>query len=122
MNKHKILVIDSDELFVNSICILLESYTLITEGETTTESALEKLESFKPDIVLLEIFINGDKNNCEDIRLLNQKTDIPIIVITSYPELLTDTLIEEYKITDYIIKPFTIDSLMGVIRKQLDIK
>ena len=121
MNKAKELVIDSDELFVNSICLLLESYKLNAEGEVATKSALEKLGSFKPDIVLLEIFTSGNKNNCEDIRLLNQKTDVPIIVITSYPELLTDTLIEEYKITDYIIKPFTIDELMGVIRKHLDI-
>ena len=55
MNKHKILVIDSDELFVNSICLLLESYKLSTKGEVTIENALKSLESFKPDIVLLEI-------------------------------------------------------------------
>lgn len=118
MKKAKMLVIDFDELFVDSICLLLESYGLTAKGEVTVENALANYESYKPDIVLFEIFNYGE-NNCEDIKKLKQKADIPIIVITSYENLITETLIETYGIADYIIKPFTIDELLGVTRKHL---
>ena len=119
MNKARTLVIDSDELFVDSLCLLLESYGLTAKGEVTVENALANFDSYTPDIVLLEIFSYGE-NNCEDIKKLQQKADIPLIVMTSYDHLITETLIEDYGIADCLIKPFTIDELLGVTRKHLD--
>jgi len=70
------------------------------------EEAVIMAEKEMPDLVLMDIVLQGEIDGIEAAALIRQRFDIPIIYITAYAD---DGIINRAKITEpygYIIKPF----------------
>ena len=116
--KKKIMVVDDDQ----HIAELISLY-LIKEGYETMEiydgrEALEKVDNFQPDMMLLDLMLpsmDGYKV-CTEVR---KKSDIPIIMLTAKGETFDKVLGLELGADDYIVKPFDSKELVARVKAVL---
>jgi DNA-binding response OmpR family regulator len=115
MNNIKILIIE-DEL---SICDIL-SYKLKKEKYivrycTSGKEGLKQVESFKPNLILLDIML-PDMSGFDICKNITVNYNIPIIMLTARNDI-TDKLIGlELGADDYITKPFDIREVAARIK------
>jgi PAS domain S-box-containing protein len=70
------------------------------------EEAILKVKENKPDLMLMDINLNGEMDGIEATSRIHSFSDIPVIYLTAYSE---DITLARAKITEpyaYIVKPF----------------
>lgn len=82
------------------------------------EIGIEFFESFKPDLVLLDVNLPL-KNGWEVCEYIRKKSEILIIMMTARDSELDEIHGLEIGADDYIIKPFSINVLSTKIKKYL---
>ncbi|MBF0519264.1 MAG: response regulator [Nitrospirae bacterium] len=107
MLKKKILVVEDEAIIAKDIkkCLELIGYE-ITAAVATGQEALESLNHNKPDLVLMDIMLNGPQDGIETADAIKLRFDIPVIYLTAYAD---EQILERAKITEpfgYILKPF----------------
>lgn len=112
-----ILVVD-DQLYIRKLL----SEELILEGHKVTcigdaESAGTYLQSFQPDLVLLDLYIDGPQGFrlLEDIKC--QHPDLPVIIVTAYDSFADDPRLS--RANAYVIKSIRLDTLKKKIAQVL---
>ncbi len=107
MSTNKILIVDDDVSTINLIKFLLERLGYKNVGSAiNAPEAIRKARETVPDIVLMDIKLDGDMDGIEAGKLIYDELNVPIIYITSHED---DVLFQRAKITEpygYIIKPF----------------
>jgi len=113
--KQKILVVEDEIIIAHDIKgILNDDYEVIINIKTV-EEAIEKIETEKPDLVLLDINLKSEKNGISVGEYLLNKNTIPFIYITSYYDASTLDSVKETRPYGFIVKPFkTTDLLTSV--------
>jgi CheY-like chemotaxis protein len=120
MTKAKILVIDDESIIAKDIQEMLkdEGYD-VPATASSGEEGLKKAEEIKPDLVLMNIGLKGDKDGIDTAADIRNRFDIPIVYVTAY---MDKKRLERAKITEpfgYIIKPFEYKELSFAIEKAL---
>lgn len=116
--KHKILIVDDEEFFRQTLQLCLEEDNDIVTA-SNGEEALNIFNKEKPDLVLTD-YKMPHMNGMEVIRQLKQiKPGIPIIMITAYDD--TVNTIEAIKLgaLDFIPKPFDVQTLKSFVNNAL---
>ncbi|MFA8344342.1 MAG: PAS domain S-box protein [Rhodothermaceae bacterium] len=75
------------------------------------EEALEKIKNEKPDLVLMDIMLQGEMDGIHTANIIKEKYKIPFIYLSALSDEVT---INRVKITEpygYILKPFDIGDL-----------
>ena len=73
----------------------------------------------KPDLVLMDIVLRGEKNGIDASREIKEKVDIPVIFLTAYSDV---ELIDKANSTEpyaYLVKPFQERQLLASIETAL---
>ena len=108
----KILLVDDEEVFRLSTCELLKDNGYDCEYACDSSTASEKLENHKFDLLITDINMPGNVQ-LEFVRKLHASTlDIPIILVTGYPEVKTAIESLHLPVLAYLVKPFEIDELI----------
>lgn len=84
------------------------------------EECMEMFSQTQPDLVLMDIHIEGDMDGIETATRLNQDTSVPVIYLTAYSE---DSTLERARKTrpyGYLIKPFSERELHATIQMALE--
>jgi DNA-binding NtrC family response regulator len=120
MASKKILVVDDENLICWSLCQALGRLGHQTESVKTGGDALLAVESFSPDIVLLDINL-PDINGIEvlqQIKAIND--DIIVIIVTANGD--ADSLVKAFKMgaDDYFGKPFNLQMVEHVVEQALE--
>ncbi len=120
MSKTKILVVEDESIVAKDIKNILENlgYT-ISAIAYTGEEAVAKVKETHPDLILMDIVLEGDMDGIETANYINTHFDIPIVYLTAYTE---DKTLERAKITGpfgYILKPFEEKELYFTIEMAL---
>ena len=117
MNKLlKILIVEDDEEVAEYIKILLDSFLeteIIFSKNGKDAISLSFLD--KPDLILMDIILEGDLDGITTAKNIKNNHDIPIIFMTSSDD---EHFIEDAKITDpfgYMLKPIQQRELQAVI-------
>jgi DNA-binding NtrC family response regulator len=112
-----ILVVDDDKLLLNSLAKNLTHIGYMVTPCETGAGALEILESFTPDIMLLDVKLT-DMNGIDVLKKIRKNTpDLPIIMITAFTDVQTVVNAMKSGATDYIGKPIDLDQLELLIEK-----
>lgn len=117
----RILAVDDAAITLSRIWdILRKDYDVITVSSGIR--ALKYLEMEKPDLILLDIRMAG-KDGIEtlrEIRAMEDRSDIPVIMLTGMED--SHYVLESAKlgICDYILKPFHDDDLLNRIQRVLE--
>lgn len=115
----KILLVQDESIDALDIKQTLEYFGykvpyIASSGEEGVEKALE----IKPDLILMDIILNGDTNSIEAVSKIKD-LDIPIIYLIAHSE---ESIIERAKLTEpygYIIKPYDSTELKYAIELAL---
>lgn len=118
MVKQKILIVDDETSIQELIRFNLEQSGFDTEVANDGLEALEKFESYRPDLIVLDLMLPGKDGYdvCKDIR---RTSNVPIIMLTAKETELERVLGLELGADDYITKPFSPLELVARIKAVL---
>ena len=115
-----ILIIDDDDQLRVSFQRLLKEEGYGVDGAPSGETGLNLMKSKTPDLVILDVRLPG-MNGLETFRRIHaMEPKLPVIIMTAFGT--TETAIEATKMGafDYILKPFDIPEMLGVIGQALE--
>jgi AraC-like DNA-binding protein len=112
----KIAVVEDELLIALDIKGLLEEsgYEAII-NITSVEDAIICIEKEKPNLVLIDINLQKNKDGVELGAYLLQKDTIPYIYLTSYCNKITLDRVNETRPYGYVVKPFKDEALMATV-------
>lgn len=103
----KILVTEDEGIVAADIEDRLRSLGYqVTATCSSGAEALQKVVETKPDLVLMDIMIQGDMDGIETAKYVREDFGIPVIFLTAYSD---DATFQRAKITEpfgYLLKPF----------------
>jgi CheY-like chemotaxis protein len=120
-----ILLIDDDELVLQSLGMLLESRGYEVEKARNGFEALEKAEHREFFLVISDIRMPG-MDGIELLQKLREtnaqrkRKPVPEILITAYTDENAYLRALKLKVTDYFYKPFDIGQFLAAVEKQLN--
>ena len=101
----KIAVVEDDRVLRKALKSLLEENGYETCCLEDFSNVEEEILRARPDMVLLDILLPGT-NGQEILRNLRQKSQIPVIMVTSREGDMDQILAMSYGADDYITKPY----------------
>jgi putative two-component system response regulator len=120
MSNEKIMVVEDEWLVADQLCRNLKDlgYT-VCGAASTADEAIEKAEEERPDLILMDIVLKGEKDGIEAADRITSQLDIPVIYLTAYTN---QEYIERAKQTNpfgYLVKPFNQRELHSSIEMAL---
>ena len=84
------------------------------ETHAHCEDALKKIKTFEPQLLLLDVFLNGidGLDICRQLKTMPHTKHIPVLIFSSYPQI-GERVIYEYGADDFIAKPFEVNDLVS---------
>lgn len=107
MREKRILIVEDEIIIAMEIADRLKSMgyeviKIVSNGEMAVKTALEQ----KPDLILMDIMIQGDIDGIETASKIHEKSLVPVIYLTANAD---ESTLERAKVSDafgYLIKPF----------------
>jgi two-component system, response regulator PdtaR len=107
MAEIKVLIVEDEVIVAKDIGDTLLSLGYSVTGTAASgEEAVELTESTAPDIVLMDIMLEGELDGTEASEIIRSRFNIPVIFLTAYSNEKT---LQRAKTTNpygYILKPF----------------
>lgn len=115
----RILVVDDDIDILSVMEVLLSMKGFDVEVTAKGENTFPKINSFKPDLILLDVLISGHDGRVICKQLKNDETTrhIPVIMFSAHPGAAAT--IADYGADDFIAKPFDVAHLIRKVNAQL---
>ena len=114
----KIALVDDDRNILTSVSITLESEGFEVETYNDGQSALDAFNRRLPDMAVLDIKMPR-MDGMELLQRLRQKTNMPVIFLTSKDDEIDEILGLRMGADDYVKKPFSQRLLVERIRTPL---
>ncbi|MBN8993732.1 MAG: response regulator transcription factor [Rhizobiales bacterium] len=115
-----IALVDDDRNILASVSIALESEGYRVQTYTDGASALDGLQAAVPDLAILDIKMPR-MDGMELLRRLRQKTDLPVIFLTSKDDEIDELFGLKMGADDFIKKPFSqrllVERVKAVLRR-----
>lgn len=118
MEKQKILIVDDDENIAELISLYLVKECFDTKTAGDGETALALVDSYSPDLILLDLMLPGI-DGYEVCQRIRKTKDTPIIMLSAKGEVFDKVLGLKLGADDYIIKPFDSNELVARVRAVL---
>lgn len=118
VTKQKILIVDDDNNIAELISLYMTKECFETKIVNDGESALEAVESFEPNLILLDLMLPGIDGYqvCREVR---SKNTVPIIMLSAKGEVFDKVLGLELGADDYMEKPFDTKELVARVKAVL---
>ena len=110
-----IALVDDDRNILTSVSIQLQAEGFLTRVYSDGETALKALTDNPPDLAIFDIKMPR-MDGLELLRRLREKSQIPVIFLTSKDDELDEALGLAMGADDYIAKPFSPRLLIARIR------
>jgi two-component system, OmpR family, response regulator ChvI len=116
----KIALVDDDRNILASVSMTLESEGYQVATYTDGASGLDGLTSDRPDLAILDIKMPR-MDGMELLRRLRQKSDLPVIFLTSKDEEIDELFGLKMGADDFITKPFSqrllVERVKAILRR-----
>lgn len=116
----RILIVEDEALLVRQLSYTLRSLGYEVAGAFAAgEEAVQAVDDFHPDLILMDIMLQGNIDGIEAAERIRRRFDIPVIFITGYSE--TDVLERAKKAEPYgyLSKPVSETDLRSTIETVL---
>lgn len=114
----KILIVEDDLGISDFVKLELEHEGFETQVASTGRQALEKFESFSPDMILLDVML-PELSGLEVLRRIRKNSNVPVILVTARGETYDRVEGLNAGADDYLPKPFEIEELLARMRAVL---
>ena len=112
MAKARIMIVEDEWTVAEEIKMVLQSFEYtVTSMSSSGEEAIQNAEKDKPDLVLMDIVLEGEMDGIEAANEIRSRFNTPIIFLTAYTD---EKILERASITGpfgYIVKPFVNEDL-----------
>ena len=115
----RVLVVDDDENIVRAFRSFLKKEQCLMDGASNAEEALSKLDRTEYDLVITDIRMEGQSGVTLSLRIKHHHPEIPIIVITGYPDLISEEEVKKLGADYFFLKPLELHKLRKAIRQCL---
>ena len=116
---HRVLVVDDEPNIVDVISMALRYQGFEVESAGTGQAALAAVNTFKPQMIVLDVMLPDTEGFEVARRLGAQHARVPIIFLTARDA--TDDKVRGLSLggDDYVTKPFSLEELVARIRSIL---
>ncbi|HLK48834.1 MAG TPA: sigma-54 dependent transcriptional regulator [Bryobacteraceae bacterium] len=118
--KKRVLVVEDEEKLRRVIELQLTSAGFDVDKAASAEEGVKVVD--RADLVLTDLRLP----NMDGLELLTlirrQNTQVPVIVMTAYGSVETAVGAMKAGATDFLLKPFSLDHLMQVVNKALEVR
>jgi len=117
----KIMVVDDELDLREMLNLMLHKEGFETDMAEDGSEFLDKIDSFDPDIVTLDVMMPGLTTSeiLEKLREKKSKPKIILLTVVRYSDEEKEKILEMGNVVDYITKPFDIDELTNRIYKHI---
>jgi len=118
----KVLIVDDEANIVISLEFLMQQAGYEVAIARNGEEALEQIENFRPDLILLDVMLPG-VNGFDILQRVRQHAslhELPVIMLTAKGREVEVTKGLALGANAYITKPFSTRNLLDEVRRQLD--
>ena len=124
MQEPMILIVDDQPNNIKVLISFLKSQNFQTRIAESGERALQLLDRFLPDLILLDVMMPGMNgfDTCRKIKTDEKKADIPIIFMTALENI--EDKVQGFKAggVDYITKPFDQTEMLARINTHIALR
>ena len=119
MRKNDILVVDDEKDIRALICDSLSDNGCSTREASNSDQVLKKLEEKAPDLIILDIWLQGSElDGLGILELVHKKYPyLPVIIISGHGTIETAVKSIKMGAYDYLEKPFTEDKLLIMVKR-----
>ena len=115
---YKVLIADDENEIRNLLRLYLENDGFTVEDVASGEAVMPALESFKPDIVLLDVMMPG-KDGIHVLKDIRETSNVPVMIISAKTADAERILGLNVGADDYICKPFTPLEVVARVKSNL---
>ena len=116
--KQRILIVDDDNNIAELVSMYLVKECFDTHIANDGEAALATIESYQPNLVVLDIMLPGI-SGYDVLRELRKTSNLPVIMLSAKGETFDKVLGLELGADDYIIKPFETKEMVARVKAVL---
>lgn len=116
----RILIVEDERIVAGDVRTRLRrlGYTVV-DMVSTGEDAIQRVEGLHPDLVLMDIRLEGPMDGIQTAEVIRHRHGIPVIYLSAYADRQT---VERAKVTEpfgYLVKPFEDTELHSTIEVAL---
>ncbi len=120
MKSQRILIVEDEAIVAKNIEIALKKKGYdVPAMAASGPDAIEKAAQFQPDLVLMDIRLQGDMLGVEAAEQIHAHYEIPVVYLTSYSDEATLQRAMKSKPFGYLVKPFRAEDLHTTIAMAL---
>lgn len=113
---NKVLLIEDDLLTARSIELILRAHGFeVLATLKNADDIVKQVTTLKPDIVLMDIILQGKTDGVTAMENLRKVIDIPVIFISGSSDHHTLDRVKAITHSDFLSKPFTSSNLLKKI-------
>jgi two-component system, response regulator PdtaR len=112
----KILIIEDERIIAEDLKYIITSFGHEVVGIAKSgDQAIMLVEQFKPEIILMDIMLEGDLNGIQTAQYISDRFDLQVIYITAYAD--RETMNEAFETNPYgfLQKPVQENQLYAAI-------
>lgn len=116
---NKILIVEDDKDMSEIVkSVLTMSKYIVTDITVSYDETIKSIKKNRPEIILMDISLEGYKNGIEIAKILEKHKDINIIYTTAYndDETINKAIKNNKNCVGYITKPFKSKELINCIK------
>lgn len=115
----RILVIDDDKPILELVKSILDNEGHVVETVSNWTVVFDKIRQYKPDLIILDIFISGSDGRviCKELKKSKTTTNIPVILFSATNRLEAYT--KDSNAQAYLKKPFEATELINIVKETL---
>ncbi|MEQ9098470.1 MAG: response regulator [Imperialibacter sp.] len=107
METVKVLIVEDKSVVAEDLKLCLQDYGYVTLGICSNgHDAITMADELSPDILLMDININGSIDGVETVRQITSKNTMPVIYLTAYSDSVTVDRAKATHPAAYLVKPF----------------
>jgi two-component system, cell cycle sensor histidine kinase and response regulator CckA len=117
----RILIVEDERLIAIDLQRRLTrlGYTVVALAASGME-AIQKALTLRPDVVLMDIRLQGPMDGVEAAREIRASLRVPVVFMTAYVDEETTQRIRATSPWGYLHKPFTVQLVQSMLEQVLD--
>ena len=121
MTAARILIVEDEAILAEELRERVGRMGLVVAGVSASgRDAIERADSTQPDLVLMDIRLQGAIDGVEAATAIREQFDLPVVFVTAHSDAATVARVKRAGPFGYVIKPFTQDELAVAIELGLD--
>jgi CheY-like chemotaxis protein len=121
VKKQRILVVEDEALVAEDLRqTLLDLGYEVPAVTRTGEEAVESVTEERPDLVLMDILLNGELDGIKAAREIHGLCDVPVVFLTGYTDRAALRLADESGAYGCLVKPVSDEELKSIIEIALE--